>query len=280
MKWTIPLILLLAVSVLLMVSCARAEKPVQTAGAKPAGPAAASPRLIPLEGCLNFRDLGGYTGEGGVKTRYDRVFRSDDLSKLTPADIDYIGKLGISIVIDLRADDELNQAPNPLRDHPGFVYYHFPLLDGINSEAGGPFLTQSLPEMYRSLLTDSGAQLGRIFRVLAGAGERGLVFHCTAGKDRTGVVAALLLNLCGVADQEIIADYALTYDLMLPFFDVMRGRAQEAGYSIPEDLLRSDAVFMREFLDFLTETYGGAEPYLLGQGLSSREIRDLKALLL
>jgi protein-tyrosine phosphatase len=153
-------------------------------------------------------------------------------------------------------------------------------LDGINSETGGPIQTHSLPEMYKSLLTDSGAQIGRIFRIMAEAGDRGLVFHCTAGKDRTGVVAALLLNLCGVADQDIIADYALTYDLMQPFFDVMRERVQEAGFTIPEDLLRSDAVFMREFLDFLKGTYGGAEPYLLIQGLSSRELRDLKARLL
>ncbi|MDR1419576.1 MAG: tyrosine-protein phosphatase [Treponema sp.] len=279
MKKTAPLIFLLVVSVLFILSCARTEKPVQTAGSKSAK-SAAGPRLIPLEGCLNFRDLGGYTGEGGVKTRYDRIFRSDDLSKLSPADIDRISKLGISIVIDLRADQELSQAPNPLRDHPGFVYRHFPLLDGINSETGGPFLTQSLPEMYKSLLTDSGAQLGRIFRVLAEAGDRGVVFHCTAGKDRTGVVAALLLDLCGVAGQDIIADYALTYDLMRPHFDLMRERAQEAGFSIPEDLLRSDAVFMQEFLDFLKETYGGAEAYLLRQGLSPRELRDLKALLL
>jgi protein-tyrosine phosphatase len=160
------------------------------------------------------------------------------------------------------------------------VYHHLSLVDGINSETGGPFLTQSLPEMYKSLLTDSGVQISRIFRVLAEAGDRGVVFHCTAGKDRTGVVAALLLDLCGVAGQDIIADYALTYDLMRPHFDLMREKAQEAGFSIPEDLLRSDAVFMREFLDFLKETYGGAEPYLLRQGLSHRELRDLKALLL
>jgi protein-tyrosine phosphatase len=279
MKKAIPFILLVS-SVLFVLSCASAEKPIQTADPEPAGPAASGPRLISLEGCLNFRDLGGYPGEGGVKTRYGRVFRSDDLSKLTPAGINRLGEMGISIVIDLRADDELNQAPNPLRDHPGFEYHHFPLLDGINSETGGPFLTQSLPEMYKSLLTNSGAQLGQIFRVLAEAGDRGLVFHCTAGKDRTGVVAALLLNLCGVAGQDIIADYALSYDLMRPFFDSMREMAQEAGFSIPEDILRSDAIFMREFLDFLQGTYGGAEPYLLSQGLSPRELRDLKALLL
>jgi protein-tyrosine phosphatase len=234
------------------------------------------PRLIPLEGCLNFRDLGGYAGEGDAKIRYNRVFRSDDLSKLSPAGINRIETLGLSIVIDLRSAEELNQAPNPFRGRPGFAYHHIPLLDGINSESGGPPRIQSLPEMYKSLLTGSGSHIGRIFRVLAEAGERGTVFHCTAGKDRTGVVAALLLNLCGVAGQDIIADYTLTYDLMRPFFDTMKEGARKAGIDIPENLLRSDAAFMREFLDFLTGTYGGAEPYLLNQGLSPRELRNLK----
>jgi protein-tyrosine phosphatase len=236
----------------------------------------AGSKLIPLEGCLNFRDLGGYTGEGGVKIRYDRVFRSDDLSKLSPADIDRIETMGISIVIDLRTGEELNQTPNPFQDRPGFVYHHVPLSDGIYSGTAGQIQTQSLPEMYKSLLTDSGAQIGRVFRILAEAGDRGVVFHCTAGKDRTGVVAALLLKLCGVADGDVIADYAVSYALMEPYFNTMRWKALEAGVSIPEDLLRSDAAFMREFLDFLEETYGGAEPYLLSQGVSPQELQDLK----
>ncbi|MDR1443481.1 MAG: tyrosine-protein phosphatase [Treponema sp.] len=240
----------------------------------------AGPRLIPLEGCLNFRDLGGYTGEGAAKIRYDRVFRSDDLSKLSPADIVRIGTLGVSIVIDLRSAEELDQAPNPLRDYPGFDYHHVPLLDGINSEPGGPPRIHSLPEMYKSLLPDAGPQISRIFRIFAGAGERGAVFHCTAGKDRTGVTAALLLNLCGVADEDIIADYALTYERMRPFFDVMAEKGRKAGVFFPEHIFRSDPAFMRDFLDYLKGTYAGAEPYLLGLGLSPGELRGLKDRLL
>jgi protein-tyrosine phosphatase len=236
---------------------------------------AASPRLIPLEGCLNFRDLGGYTGKGGAKIRYDRVFRSDDLSKLSPADINHIGNLGLSIIIDLRSAAELDWAPNPLQSRPGFTYHHIPLLDGINSEPGGPPRIQSLPEMYKFLLTNSGPQISRIFRVLAEAGEQAAVFHCTAGKDRTGVIAALLLNLCGIADQDIIADYARTYDLMRPFFGIMSGKARKAGIQIPEHILHSDAAVMRKFLDVLQDTYGGAEPYLLSLGLSPRELQNL-----
>jgi protein-tyrosine phosphatase len=240
----------------------------------------AGPKLIPLEGCLNFRDLGGYRGEGGAKIRYGRIYRADDLSKLSPADIAHIGTLGISIAIDLRSADELEQAPSPLRDRPDFTYHHIPLLDGINSVPNGPPQILSLPEMYKSLLPNSGPQIRRIFQVFAEAGERGAVFHCTAGKDRTGVTAALLLDLCGVARGDIIADYALTYERMRPFFDIIAGKAREAGIHFPEHLLRSDPAFIEEFLDFLKRTYTGAERYLLSLGLSPRELQGLKDRLL
>jgi protein-tyrosine phosphatase len=237
------------------------------------------PRLIALEGCLNFRDLGGYTGEGGRKIGYGRVYRADDLSKLSPGDIARIGGLGISAVIDLRSADELASAPNPLRGRSGFAYHHIPLLDGINSAPGGPVGIESLPELYKSLVVSAQKQIAGVFQVLL-EHKGGTVFHCTAGKDRTGVIAALILGLCGVAEEDIIADYALTYEKMRPFFDTMKEKAREAGFPVPEELLRSDPTFMREFLDFLNRHYGGAEAYLLGLGLTLRDLGDFKNRLL
>ncbi|MDR1970597.1 MAG: tyrosine-protein phosphatase [Treponema sp.] len=237
------------------------------------------PRLIVLEGCLNFRDLGGYTGEGGRKIRYGRIFRSDDLSKLSPGDMVRVGELGISTVLDLRSADELARAPNPLRGRPGFAYYHIPLLDGINSETDGPVRIESLPELYKSLVISAGKQIAGVFQVLREQ-KGGTVFHCAAGKDRTGLIAALILGLCGVAEEDIIADYALTYEKMRPFFDTMTQKAREAGIPVPEELLRSDPAFMRELLDFLNRTYSGAEAYLLGLGLTLRDMGDFKNRLL
>jgi protein-tyrosine phosphatase len=238
------------------------------------------PRLIPLEGCLNFRDLGGYTGEGGRKVLRGRIYRADDLSKLSSADIVRVGELGISTVIDLRSVGELGRAPNPLRGRPGFSYHHVQLLDGVNSAPDGMPRIQSLPEMYKSLLPEAGSQIGRVFQILHDREGRGVVFHCTAGKDRTGVIAALILNLCGVSGEDIITDYALTYELMRPFFDVVAEEARKAGVPIPGQLFQSDPAFMREFLGFLKKTYGGAESYLLSVGLSPRALGDLKNWLL
>ncbi|MDR2177448.1 MAG: tyrosine-protein phosphatase [Treponema sp.] len=234
------------------------------------------PKFISLEGCLNFRDLGGYTGEGGAVIRYGQVYRADDLSKLSPADITRVGELGVSVVIDLRSAVELDRAPNPLCGNPAFSYHHIPILDGLNSAPGGLPEIQSLPEMYKSLLSNAGDQIGRVFRILAGREGRGAVFHCTAGKDRTGVIAALILNLCGVADRDIVADYALTYERMRPCFDTITRHARQAGVLIPEHLLHSDSAFMKEFLAFLKQNYTGAESYLLGTGLSSRILGSLR----
>jgi protein-tyrosine phosphatase len=234
------------------------------------------PRMIPLEGCLNFRDLGGYTGEGAAKIRYGQLYRSDDLSKLSPADIIHIKTLGISIAIDLRSAEELARSPNPLRGRPDFEYHHIPLLDGVNSAPGAPPQIHSLSEMYKSLLSNAGPQIGRTFRVLCGRGSRGLVFHCTAGKDRTGITAALILNLCGVADEDIIADYALTYENIRPIVNEMISQSRQAGFDIPAHLLRSDPICMRELLDFLKASYGGAENYLLKAGLESGALAAFK----
>jgi protein-tyrosine phosphatase len=234
-----------------------------------------NPTLIPLEGCLNFRDLGGYAGEGG-KIRRRRIYRADDLSKLSSADIARLEEMGISIVIDLRSAEELDRAPNPLRGRPGFAYHHVPLLDGLNSAPGMPPEVESLPEMYKSLLTNAASQIGGVFRILSRREDRGAVFHCTAGKDRTGVIAALLLNLFGVADGDVVADYALSHENMRPFFDALTRQAREAGVIIPGHLLRSDPAFMEELLTFLKQSYGGAESYLLNAGLSVRDLAELK----
>jgi protein-tyrosine phosphatase len=238
------------------------------------------PKSIPLEGCLNFRDLGGYAGEGGGKIRHGQLYRADDLSKLSAADITRIEELSISVVIDLRSAAELSHAPNPLAERPGFAYHHIPLLDGVNSAPGSPPGIQSLPEMYKSLLPNAGVQINQVFQILGNREGRSLVFHCTAGKDRTGVIAALILNLCGVADKDIIADYALSYEKIRPLCDMMTRRAREAGIEIPEHLLRSDPAFIAEFLDFLKKTYTGAESYLLNTGLSAACLTGLKASLL
>jgi protein-tyrosine phosphatase len=233
------------------------------------------PKIIALEGCLNFRDLGGYAARGGT-IRYGQIYRADDLSKLISADIARLEELGISIVIDLRSPEELDRAPNPLRGRAGFAYHHAPLLDGLNSAPDRPPEIQNLPAMYKSLLPNAGPQIRGIFQVLGRREGRGAVFHCTAGKDRTGVIAALILDLCGVAEGDIIADYALTYERMRPFFEVMAGKARGAGITIPEHLFRSDPAFIEEFLAFLKQRYASAESYLLGLGFGPGDLAALR----
>lgn len=231
--------------------------------------------LVELEGCPNFRDLGGYSCGGGGRTRRGRFYRADCLSKLTGQDAGHLAELGVTTVVDLRSTGELARAKNALDGKAGFFYHNVSLEDGIQSREGRGLLPESLVTLYFTLADEAGAQIAHVMRILLSAPERA-VFHCTAGKDRTGVIAALLLLLAEVEDEVIVADYAATYGLMKDVFDGQVVQAALAGIEIPGYLLRSEPSNMEEFLAHIRRTYGGAAGYLAHIGLTEEEISLLK----
>lgn len=169
-------------------------------------------RKIDFEGCFNFRDLGGYRSLDGRTVRWGKLFRSDALHLMSPADADHARRqLGISTVIDLRANNEvIPEKLGPLMAS-GVAYHHLPVIDQVRYTTdsrvdGDPFAT--LGE-YLRVLREGGPHFARLLNLLAGD-VYPAVFHCTAGKDRTGLAAALLLDLLGVSDDQIAEDYALT----------------------------------------------------------------------
>jgi len=170
-------------------------------------------RLVPLEGPANFRDLGGYPTDDGRTVRRGRVFRSDSLSFMSDTDVGHVlDVLGIGTVVDLRAGHEVDQfSHGPLEAH-GVRFCHMPIIDetrGPIEPAGvdaGPPRMLPLDEFYVLMLERFGDRFAGVLRVIAEPGNHPLVFHCAAGKDRTGVVAALVLGLLGVPDDEIAAD--------------------------------------------------------------------------
>jgi len=182
-------------------------------------------RHIPLQGASNFRDFGGYPTADGRSVRWRRLFRSDRLSELTPADFAALGAHGVRCVCDLRRDSEAAAAPTawPGEDAPELV--RAPL---FNDEAGpNTFQRISADEaarhdanltraimgtMYVRMLTDAPplAAFGRIFARLAAPDAFPAVFHCAGGKDRTGVTCALVLGVLGVGREDIAEDFMLT----------------------------------------------------------------------
>ena len=225
---------------------------------------------LPLEGVDNARDLGGYCTKNRQVTKFKVFVRSSRLTDLTENDNEFLKEYGITDIIDLRgltqiqstfvSDDNIN------KDY--FKFHYLPLSTEEMEKYCKDYLMDEnfdFGEAYKYLL-DNKIKVKEIFKVLANA-EGGVLFHCTAGKDRTGVVSALLLGLCDVPEKDIIANYEVTntYIKESEFLNTYPGIIQE---SYPH--------YMKTFLNRLKEKYGTAEKYLLSCDISKEELDRIK----
>jgi len=238
-------------------------------------------RHLPLEGTYNVRDLGGYPTRDGGTTRWRTVFRADSLHRLAPEGQAHLLDAGLRTVIDLRRDTELMDAPNVLAQS-GRVRYIWVSLspNPTTPEARRELTVDTLARAYRGMIHERHAELREIIGTLAQPGALPALVHCTAGKDRTGIVSALLLALAGVDHATIAEDYALTASYLTDeYFTDARGRAEAAGYAWDEYrlLLGCPADLMYAVLADLDASFGGVEPYLRGIGVPAGEIEVLRA---
>lgn len=220
-------------------------------------------RHIPNERLLNLRDLGGWPTEDGGCTRFGVFYRSDVPAELLGEDIALLEGLGITTVIDLRSPSELERRPNSLVGRPGIAYhnYSFPGMEGI------PPTVEDISKGYFGM-TAQAASIKGIFSVLAAA-QGAVLFHCAAGKDRTGVVAALLLRLVGVSVTDTLADYQMTYT-----FIRQRIRQWLVEYpQLPAHAGRSDMEYLEDFWQLFYAEYPSVESYLLGIGLTGQQLK-------
>jgi protein-tyrosine phosphatase len=235
-----------------------------------------------LAGAANFRDVGGYQTADGRHVRRGEVYRSNELSKLTPADALKVDSLHLAAVIDLRTEEERKRAPSAWLNVPGDVY-----------DSPKVSLADTMHEIFQNAGTAEGARRGisnfyahmpdeyhdeyaAMFRRIA-AHRLPLLVHCTAGKDRTGVAVALLLTSVGVPRQTVIEDYTLT-ETLLP---EPQGAALGPLAQLPEDsrraLWRADPDYIRAALESIDREYGSVNGYLVhGLGLSPAEIRRVR----
>lgn len=222
-------------------------------------------RRVPLDGTDNTRDLGGYPVPGGY-TAWGRTFRSDAPVNLSAADVESLKRLGITTHIDLRTAEEVERRPSAVANFEGFRYHHVDLCACM----------QMLPESEEGVaasyleMTQQAEPMARIFRIIAKA-EGGLLFHCAAGKDRTGVVAAILLMLAGAERADLMADYILTAAYMREpvkkFF--------ETDPDIPYYVLTPKVDYMEAFLDRFLAAHGSARGYLESIGILAEEIKSI-----
>jgi len=236
-------------------------------------------RHLPVKGTFNIRDLGGYAASGG-ETRWRRLLRADALHRLDAQGVDELLDAGVTTVIDLRHADELAHQPNPFATHDAVAYHNISLLDGL-----APSLMDEgdvLLELYKLALVQRQAALAQVLRIIADAPSGTVLFHCTAGKDRTGIVSALLLGVAGVDATQIVEDYALTAQLIAPMVQdlvagaVARG-ADPAGF---QRLLASEPATMVATLGFIEAEYGSLASYLDRIGLDDATVARLRNRLL
>lgn len=218
-----------------------------------------------LETTMNTRELGGYQTIHGTSTRYNMILRSDEPKNPSERDLAYLHTHQITRIIDMRGKKEAAVTPSPFAGMAAFEYYHVPIEEG----SGLPDSVQAVPHSYMKI-ADS-ANMCKVFRAIAQA-PHGVLFHCAAGKDRTGVVSAILLLLAGVSEDDIVRNYMLTKQNNRKRFARLRKNFPEIDIHI----VIPDKSYMTLFLQLFREKYGDAENYLRLLGLSGQDVCRLK----
>ena len=222
-------------------------------------------RSLPLAGATNFRDLGGYVGHGGQAVKWRRIFRSDHLAGLTPEDQALLADLGVVRAVDFRGQAESAAYAYAL---PGVAYHPLHIEPTVVQRArelqrtGRQLTAQDavglMQDTYRGFVHDNAPRFAELFRLLL-ASDAPTVFHCTAGKDRTGFAAALILLTLGVPRDVVMHDYLLT--------NALYQRPPGMGSHAPEEVLRVLWRVQEEFLDaalhMVDNDFGGLQAYLV-----------------
>jgi protein-tyrosine phosphatase len=239
-------------------------------------------RHWPLQGASNFRDLGGYAGHGGRPLRWRRLFRSDHLGGLTDADQQRLAPLGLARTFDFRGQSERAAAPCRLIGATRHSLAIEPTVVQRLQEhaASGAPLTAGVAaalmhELYRGLVSEQAHRYAELFEQLL-HDDSPLVMHCTAGKDRTGVAAALVLLALGVSRERVLEDYLLSNETY------RRPPPRAAVEPLPAEVLavlwQVQAGFLEAALQSIDDAEGGIEPYLRRRlGLGPAALRTLAA---
>ena len=233
-----------------------------------------SERRVPLEGSVNFRDLGGYETVDGRRVKWGLVFRSDNLGRLTDRDVTFLQRMGIRLVCDFRTPAEAEKLPDRFpRDGPA-KYLHLPIRHGEFDPANTferiqkgdiEWMTEEfMIKGYIKNIDNFAPVWSTLFNCLSDRSSRPIVFHCTGGKDRAGVCAALILLTLGVPDETVITDHGLSNVYIAGVLEKIYARIRSMGvdpqqvssyFTAPQNAIVA-------FIDHIRQTYGSAAGYL------------------
>jgi len=245
-------------------------------------------RRLPLATSYNFRDIGGYLTKENQRMRWGLIFRSAHLAELTDDDHELLGRIGIKLVCDFRTFEEAEAQPDRLPADGSMEYLHMPIAHGKfdPAEAIGrikqgdiSWLTDDfMTNNYLKQIDDFADLWKQFFERLMDHCSRPLVFHCTAGKDRTGVCAALILLSAGVPESTVIDDHALSNIYNAPVIDRIKQEIRKFGIN-PDDMqsyLSAPREAMQAVVAHLRNNYGSATEYLVEKaGVDRRDLEEL-----
>jgi protein-tyrosine phosphatase len=238
---------------------------------------AAPTRHYEFERCFNFRDIGGYEAAEGRTVRWGRLFRSMSPQWMTPADVERARALGIGLVIDLRGPD--HPTSGPLGEVPGCrVCVGFKRAEFLAEPEAQAFLDSTAEEGLPRLLDRYAEHFPVAFQALAAADGAGL-YHCQLGKDRTGVLSALILKTLEVSDQDVVDDYMYTLEREPKVRDLIDSVGEAPVFpGISARFVKEpvQAVAMVAVLHRLKTEFGGAEGYLVAKGVPSEAIAAMR----
>jgi protein-tyrosine phosphatase len=233
-------------------------------------------RHLKFESVLNFRDIGGYPAGDGHTVAWRRVFRSGEFRNITPDDFKRLTcELGVVSVVDLRSGFELQNHGKGLLEGSDIKYCNIAFMaDGGDPEANSKRYSQltNMGDFYLELARQKefGQKIVEALEVIADSKNHPIVFHCAVGKDRTGMLAACLLSLLGVAEKDIIEDYALSEPYMDALLAKFKANPPEKGsgppMDIPEYFWKAPPSSMELFLSTINKEYGSVKQYVAHMG--------------
>lgn len=250
-------------------------------------------RRIPLDGPVNFRDLGGYGTTDGRRVKWGLIYRSDSLAKLTDDDRSVMNELGVRRVYDFRSPAEVEKSPDNLPENRTVTYHHLPVVGSDFDTVAAverlkrkdtSWLTETfMIDGYRRNIDAHAETWGAVIGDLSHDACRPLVFHCTAGKDRTGICAALILMVLGVPEDAVIADHALSNRYFESTIAAINDYIRSLG--VDPETVKPYLTAPREAIEFtlahIRKNWGTADNYLVtAAGLDPAVPERLRAELL
>ncbi|MBT30185.1 MAG: hypothetical protein CMO01_11045 [Thalassobius sp.] len=246
-------------------------------------------RLIHLDGTDNFRDLGGYKNKNGLTVKWGKLYRSGRLNNLSESDHEIISILKIKTIVDFRRKDEIEKHPNILPVENKINSVNLPITSGVNGAgltrqilAGEKNIDVDGHEMmlnaYTFYSTKAQEEYKEFFRLLLKSDNCPLLFHCTAGKDRTGFAAAMLLSALDIPKEIIFEDYLLTNHFRKVFNEEkMAGAENDTELEIIKSFVEVRNAYLEKSFQEIEQLSGSVENYLFSElKLGSEEINQLK----